>query len=244
MRDGYSTAGSSGSGLGALSRLSSRFGVYSMPTKGAVVAAEIDSAAAPWQSGRFDLAALAVPYPGESQCGDAWCVRIVGDRCFVVVIDGLGHGTAAAVAAAAGIAAFRESDDDSPALILESIHNALRSTRGAVGAVARVDLSQREVVYSGIGNISGAILGHDTSQRLVSQNGTLGFQVRRFQEFRYPFPQGVTFILHSDGLATHWDIRSYPGLIEQDASLIAGVLYRDERRGRDDATILVLKELA
>jgi hypothetical protein len=46
----------------------------------------------------------------------------------------------------------------------------------------------------------------------------------------------------SDGLGTHWDLSAYPGLRTRDASIIAGVLYRDFSRRRDDVTVVVVKE--
>ncbi len=44
--------------------------------------------------------------------------------------------------------------------------------------------------------------------------------------------------MHSDGLATHWSFDRYPGLGQRHPGLVAGVLYRDHRRGRDDVTVL------
>ena len=41
LRDGYSTAGGAGTGLGAISRLSSEFDVYSPPGKGTALLARI-----------------------------------------------------------------------------------------------------------------------------------------------------------------------------------------------------------
>jgi hypothetical protein len=66
--------------------------------------------------------------------------------------------------------------------------------------------------------------------------------VRKIQEFTYPWSPEALLILHSDGLATHWDLNTYPGLTARHPSLIAGVLYRDFARGRDDVTVMVAKE--
>jgi hypothetical protein len=49
-------------------------------------------------------------------------------------------------------------------------------------------------------------------------------------------------LLHSDGIATQWDLDRYPGLLSRDPSLIAGIVYRDFKRGRDDATVVVVKQ--
>jgi hypothetical protein len=51
-------------------------------------------------------------------------------------------------------------------------------------------------------------------------------------------------ILHSDGIASRWDIAAYPGLAVQHPSLIAGVLLRDHRRGRDDAAAVAMRATA
>ena len=50
--------------------------------------------------------------------------------------------------------------------------------------------------------------------------------------------------MHSDGLGTRWDLAKYPGLAARHTALIAGVLYRDFQRGRDDATVVVLRDTA
>ncbi len=41
--------------------------------------------------------------------------------------------------------------------------------------------------------------------------------------------------MHSDGLTANWQVERYPGLMQHHPALIAGVLYRDCRRGRDDS---------
>src|SRR5262249_38111627 len=107
-------------------------------------------------------------------------------------------------------------------------------------AIARVDPSEHRVFYAGVGNISGVIRDRRTGSRtsMVSQNGTVGYTVRKVQTFEYPWNDDSVLVMHSDGLATHWDFDRYPGLLQMHPSLIAGVLYRDFRRGRDDVTVL------
>ena len=43
----------------------------------------------------------------------------------------------------------------------------------------------------------------------------------------------------SDGLATRWDLERYPGLLAHHPAVVAGVLYRDFGRARDDVTVVV-----
>ena len=93
----------------------------------------------------------------------------------------------------------------------------------------------------GIGNISGAILGRESTRNLVSHNGIVGHAIRRIQEFSYELPAGALTILHSDGLKSRWSLDAYPGLLQRDPTLVAGVLLRDFERGRDDATAVVAR---
>ena len=125
---------------------------------------------------------------------------------------------------------------------MERAHQALRSSRGAAVAVARIDRRRGPLTFSGIGNIAGHIYsGARGSQHLVSVNGTAGFQSQRIREFSYPWPENGMLILYSDGLATNTSIEAHPGLALRDPALIAGVLYRDFSRRNDDATAVVAK---
>jgi hypothetical protein len=77
---------------------------------------------------------------------------------------------------------------------------------------------------------------------MVSHNGTVGAEMRKVQEFVYRWPKGAPVVFHSDGITTHWDLQAYPGLASRQSALIAGVIFRDFQRGRDDATVVVLRE--
>ena len=77
---------------------------------------------------------------------------------------------------------------------------------------------------------------------MVSHNGTAGHIAARIQEFNYPVPAQSIVVLATDGLGTHWDLGTYPGLSQRSPTLIAGVLYRDHSRRRDDVTVVVAGE--
>jgi hypothetical protein len=175
-------------------------------------------------------------------CGDAWAAPQHHDRSVVLVADGLGHGLLAAEAARTAVRVFRDNPLLGPLAVLSAIHAALRGTRGAAVAVAETDLNARVLRYAGVGNIAGCVLADGVSRSMVSQNGTVGHEVRKLQEFSYPFPPGATLLMHSDGLVSRWNLGPYPGLVGRDPALIAGVLYRDFERGRDDATVVVARE--
>jgi hypothetical protein len=130
-----------------------------------------------------------------------------------------------------------------PAEILQYVHEALRKTRGAVAAVAEIRPHSGTLLYAGIGNISGVVLSRGASRSLVSHNGTLGMTVSRIQEFTVDWPADGTLIMHSDGLQSRWDLSAYAGLLARHPAIIGGVLLRDFRRQRDDASVVVVKSV-
>jgi serine phosphatase RsbU (regulator of sigma subunit) len=179
---------------------------------------------------------------GESVAGDIWAVAESDDRYLLMVADGLGHGPLAAEAAQAAKRVFHEQFQSSPEGILKKAHHALHSTRGAAVAIAEIQVDAQAIHFAGIGNISAMVILPQTHHRMVSYNGTVGHEARKIASFQYPWCSGSTLIFHSDGVGTQWDLQKYPGLINKHPSLIAGVLYRDFGRGRDDATVLVVKD--
>jgi hypothetical protein len=125
---------------------------------------------------------------------------------------------------------------------MQRMHLALRGTRGAAVAVAEINVNACELRFTGVGNIAGSILHEGTSRGVISHNGIVGHEMRKVQEFSYPFPSGALLIMHSDGLASHWRLDQYAGLAQRHPALIAGVLYRDHKRPRDDVTVLAVRE--
>ncbi len=243
LADGYSTAGSAGTGLGAVSRLSTEFDAYSAAGKGTLIYARVANASSPTPppGDEFGYCGICVPIRGETACGDAFCVVQRASWCSVILADGLGHGPVAAEASQAATSIFSASSAGNPTDLVQSIHQGLRSTRGAAIAVARIDSDRNVVEFCGLGNIVGAILMPDGVRRMVSHNGTAGQGTPRIGSFTYPWAAGASLIMHSDGIQTRWDLGLYPGLQARNTALMAGVLFRDFARGRDDATALVLR---
>ena len=245
LRDGYSTGGTPGTGLGAIERLADTFQVYSQQGKGTAVFARILRSEAPQASlspssaATVRLGSVVLPLGSESVCGDAWSAVIDEDRQIYIMADGLGHGPIASDAAQEALKAFRRNFSRPPSEILLAVHEALRKTRGAAVAVAEILPGRRVLQYAGSGNIASSIYCAGRSKSLVSMNGTPGHNMGTVQQFAYPWAEGSSLLMHSDGLSTRWDLADYPGLAGRHPSLIAGVLLRDFSRIRDDATILV-----
>ena len=244
LQDGYSTAGTAGNGLGAVRRLAQEFDIYTAPELGTAILAEFwptmpDSRT---HTLPLDVGVLSLPIKGEKICGDGWGVTQSEDGMRFMVVDGSGHGEFAAEAAREAEKLFAASGNDSLSKLLQDCHDSLRKTRGAAMAVASLQLKRNILSFAGIGNIGASIATPTSSRGLVSHHGIVGHQVSRIQEFTFPWSSDGTLIMHSDGLKTAWNLGRYPGIWNKHPALIAGVLYRDFTRERDDVTILVAKK--
>ena len=242
LADGYSSAGTPGTGLGAIVRLSTTFDAHSEVGRGSVFVARLK--ARPQRADFVPSIVLGVvsrAVANETVSGDAWSVRPTPDGVLLFLADGLGHGQLAADASGKAVATFAESLDTALIVILEQIHAALKGTRGAAIAVAHVDYAQGICHFGGIGNVAGRVISPEVTSHMVSHVGTAGYEARRFQEFSYPLPSSAAVILHSDGLTSSWRLNSYNNLLIRDPAVIAGVLYRDATRGRDDVCVMVAK---
>jgi anti-sigma regulatory factor (Ser/Thr protein kinase) len=238
LRDGHSTAGSLGIGLGAIRRLADTSDMYSAPGHGTALAARFWAPPAPADA--VGCAGLNRAISGETECGDIYAAdRSDGGVLTGVLCDGLGHGPLAAAAARVAIAAVQEDPAAEPAALLERAHRQMARTRGGALAIVRIDGSS--VAFAGLGNIAGWIVTGDLRTGLVSVPGIAGHQARSVRQFSYPLPPGAAVVLHSDGLTSRWDIRALPGLVTRDPLVIAAMLLGEAAVRRDDAGVLVLK---
>jgi len=207
LRDGFSTAGTAGNGLGA-------------------------------------VGAVNVPVEGETVSGDAWGVVATAHGVSVAMADGLGHGPEAALASQKAIGVIAGMAGQGLSGVLQGAHRAIAATRGAAVAICDIDFNAGTLRYAGVGNISGQVITAERMQAMVSHNGIVGHQLYKAQEFNYPWPKSALLVMFSDGLVSRLTLDGAAGLRLRHPSLIAAVLYRDFRRGRDDASVVVLRELA
>jgi anti-sigma regulatory factor (Ser/Thr protein kinase) len=245
LRDGYSSLGTAGNGLGAVSRQSNFFDIASWPGAGTAVLARIEAGEpnAKRPASQSGWGAVSIAMAGEVACGDSWAVSNGGNVRTLFVADGLGHGQEAASAAVEAVRLFHRFNGHQVATLLDYVHGGLRGTRGAAVSVARFDPDSGRVAFAGIGNVAGTLAANGELKHMVSMAGTAGYVVRKIQSFEYPFESGLV-ILHSDGVSMNWTLDRYPNLHAAHPTLIAAILYRDFGRQRDDATVLVGKWLA
>ena len=245
LQPGFSTASTPGLGLASVKNLSQQFDIYSVPGKGTVVSAIVGPRAGAQQAPlRSSTAVLSTPLPSEVLNGDSWAIAHHPDQDIFLVVDGLGHGLYASEAAGVAVDLFirmnASGPPHTPIELIQHLHTGMRGTRGAAIAIVALDRARRRAFCCGVGNISCSLHSRDgRSQSLVSHNGTIGYQMPRVHQFEYTCLPGTLLVMHSDGIATHWAFSKYEHLPTHAPATIAGLLYRDAWRGRDDATILV-----
>lgn len=251
MRDGFSTGGTPGTGLGAVQRLATDFDIHSevaevaevagvaKVAKGTVVLARFRPSQ--HKARAFRIGVVALPAPGETVCGDNWAVALDGPRSAMLVADGLGHGVYAAEASQAAVDLFVKQPFAELTRGLEEAHVVLRMTRGAAVTRAQLDAEASTLLAAGAGNVMIRLTSGVYNRSVLVQNGTVGVQMRRVEETRMAWPDHALVVCHSDGLQSRWPPEAVTALIARDPALAAAVLVRDYGRGRDDVTVVVLR---
>ena len=236
LRDGHSTSGSLGIGLGAISRLADFYDLYSVPGHGTALVTRF------WAAPRADAVrytGLTRPITGETECGDIFGVVETDGLLTGVLCDGLGHGPLAAIAAMEAVTAVLDDPSAEPAALLERAHRRMAHTRG--GAVAVVQVAGPVVRFAGLGNVAAVILADGARRSMLSVPGIAGHQARTIRQFEYPAAPGAAVILHSDGISGRWTPTDLPGLAARDPLVVAAALFAYAGSRRDDAGVLVLK---
>ncbi|MDQ8187584.1 ATP-binding protein [Pelagicoccus sp. SDUM812002] len=246
MKDGYSTAGGQGIGLGAMKRLSDVFELYLPQTGGLVVGMSFSGGGdlksiQPPRDALWDIFATSLAKPGQSVSGDAWAIESWDRGLKVLLVDGLGHGPKAHQAATRAVDCFATVRDLEGESIMLALNEALKGTRGAVAAVAEVDNVAGSTRFTGMGNIFGRLINGTETSQLTSVSGTVGYNMRNPRSFEYPWFEDSMIILHSDGVGSRWDLGKFPGISYSRSSIIAGALLRGYRKVSDDSSIVCIK---
>lgn len=255
MRDGYSTGGSPGTGLGAVRRLSDSFDLHSTP-QGTVCVARVQERPQEEEDGfaaadavarrgaplpAVRIGAICLPLRGETVCGDAWAAAIDGERMALCVADGLGHGPEAARPAQAALSVFLQSPFGELGGVTDRAHLALQGTRGAAMCSLRWDGPQAPMHSASIGNVAARLVSGVADRSVPALHGTVGLHIRKGGETATQPPAHALAVVHTDGIESRWPPAALHPLLGRDPALAAAVLLRDHHRARDDATVVVVQ---
>jgi negative regulator of sigma-B (phosphoserine phosphatase) len=206
--------------------------------------------AGPWRPGpprphqpmrpqAFSAGGYSRPLAGFAECGDAFVVCAMqpgdGSALLVAVVDGLGHGKEAGVAAQAATRKVRELRALPVDEILRHCDRELQPTRGAAMGVLRI-AEDGSGEFCGIGNIEVQVLAGQPPG-LFCLPGIVGHRLRTVRALPFTMLAGDIYCLHSDGVSGRGNLRDcLPGAPEAVARCIV------DRWGRrhDDATAVIL----
>ena len=156
-------------------------------------------------SGVVEWAVRGRPIPGESESGDLHVVVDYGDGVLVGVIDGLGHGREAAVAARVAAQAITREAARPLLAIVKACHEALRGTRGAVLSLASIDASHDQLCWTGVGNVEAVLTRGDPAhqprrERILLRSGVVGYQLPPLRATNLSIHRDDMLLLASDGI--------------------------------------------
>jgi anti-sigma regulatory factor (Ser/Thr protein kinase) len=245
LADGYSTAGSLGTGLGTVNRMMDALECHSVPPSGTRIVCQrwVRPQGLVPLSRELEFGAASRAYRNTRENGDAFVIRQWDGMALGGVIDGLGHGQFAQRAAQTA-RQYIESHFDQPLeALFRGVARACQSTRGVVMALTRIDSARRVFTVANIGNIEVRVLAGDgrSANTPPVRRGVLGLNAPAPISVEQPWTETTLLVMHSDGLRTHWSWKDFDGLHRQAAGTIAQTLLRTLGKIDDDATVLVIR---
>ena len=202
---------------------------------------EISGESAPLIS--FGIATL--PLRGETESGDEYLVKPNGKEVLVAVLDGLGHGPEAALAARRGRALLEAHAEEPLFSLVGRCHTGLSRTRGVAMSLASINCLDDSLTWLGVGNVEGVLLAGGNSagpghEWLMLRGGVVGYQIPSLRASLLPIKPGNLLILCTDGIASGF----LEGVEASDPpQRIADQILARYGKRTDDALVLVVRYL-
>jgi phosphoserine phosphatase RsbX len=196
-------------------------------------------------NGVLEWAVAGRPVPGATVSGDRCVVELTESETLLAVIDGLGHGPDAALAADRAVAVLEENPAEPVDVLLVLCHDALARTRGAAVTVASISRASRTMTWLGVGNVegvlvrpppSGATSGTSSLEMAMLQGGVVGHQLPTLRPHAVDLQPGDLVVMATDGIDRSFSDVLRPALAPK--RLADGIL-EDRARPTDDALVLV-----
>ena len=172
-------------------------------------------------------------------CGDECGYWEEGAKTVLYIIDGLGHGKDAEIAAKAAVEYIANHLSESLQEIFAGCDRGLRGTRGAAMGIAVIDEEKGELTYAGIGNTR-AIVVNSGTYHLGNDYGIIGGGFKKLTPETVAIGKGALVIMSTDGVEELIDLSRYD-LISGDVHELAEMIIRDWRIERDDAAVMACK---
>lgn len=184
-----------------------------------------------------------VALPGFSESGDRHVFQPFEDGVLVAVMDGLGHGAAAAAAALQACAILQNNAGDNVISLIRQCHEGLKGTRGVTISLASFNFRDALITWMGVGNVQGIFLRADTTRNdreesLLLRSGVVGSNLPPLQAAVLPMANGDTLAFATDGVGSGFD---YSSIRCQPPGRAAESILGRYAKGKDDALILIAR---
>jgi phosphoserine phosphatase RsbX len=178
----------------------------------------------------------------EAQSGDLHVVVPFPGGALVVLIDGLGHGPEAAMAASAAVPVLEAHASDPVVDLVQHCHGALRKTRGAVMSLASFRTADSSMTWLGVGNVDAVLVRGrgERAEAIAVRGGVVGYQLPPVRATTVTVSPGDVLIMATDGIHSGFT----GGLVIEDSpqDIAESILARFARRS-DDAHVVVARYL-
>jgi negative regulator of sigma-B (phosphoserine phosphatase) len=183
--------------------------------------------------------------PGEEVSGDLYIVHESDSGVLVGVVDALGHGKEAEMAATLAVAMLEQFAHEPLMALLQRCHQALIGTRGVVMSLAWFGRADRTVIWLGIGDVEGQMLFADPNLQpskttLVTRGGIVGARLPVVRPWVIPVSAGDVLIFSTDGIRSGYVNGAAPTGPPQ---RIADQILARFGKTTDDALVLVARYL-
>lgn len=215
------------------------------------------------RTGGVEWSVVSRALPGQLVSGDLHVVAPWAGGVLAAVVDGLGHGDEATVAARAATGVLHEHPDEPVIALVQRCHQALRDTRGAVMTLVSFDHREQTVSAVGVGNVEAMLFrAADTSaatqagsahsaasvssasaspvrrESVLLRGGVVGYQLPALQASVWPLRRGDTVVFATDGVRD--DFADALNTDEPVTQIVDRVIGRSFR-GTDDGLVLALR---
>ena len=189
-----------------------------------------------------DHASRNVALAGQSSSGDRSIVAPFDGGALVALVDGLGHGTEACIAAEAAVEVLATAPAAAVDDLIERCHERLRTTRGAVISVASFDAAHATMTWVGVGNVEGMLVRGPAEAvadaAIVMRGGTVGFMLPPLTPRALAVRPGDTLVFASDGIRPGFKVEVLPVRTPQQ---IADAIIERYAKSSDDACVVVAR---
>ncbi|MFX0577381.1 SpoIIE family protein phosphatase [Nocardia nepalensis] len=195
--------------------------------------------------GRIEWAVAGRALPGQRVSGDRGVVLDAGGGAVLfAVLDGLGHGAAAADAADRAAQVLSENRAEPLDVLMVLCHRAMADTRGAAVSLALFGAADT-VHWLGVGNVESRILtagpvGLTMRATVLMTGGIVGYRLpQNLQAQTVPVRPGDLLLMSTDGIVTE-SADSGIDLSKSTAEITAEILAR-HAKDTDDALVLAAR---